>query len=430
MFYWLYLINEFGSHEQKLNAVLETTRFLQVNLSELKNRKEWKIRNIYLQLIRVIKNLSEKDLNEVINLTVKWLSRKNDWRVRATYLNLVLEQGTSEQKREAIIQTSNFLNEYPQYKSNISILYPLLTLIKRKGNSEAKNYIIPQALDILKKHPDFLQASFSFFLSYFLSILIDEGSIQQKQEVIFEIDKEIKNNPHIWHKVCLLPSYLQLIHEQGEPQKKQKVIQEVINLLENSSECWNDNKLLKIFFDMLKLYKNKKVLQQAISMINMWLEKNLDSENHQLVYKNYLHLIKVSGTKEQKEQSVRQVEIRLQKYDEGKKYGITAELLSNIAEIYKVLNSWNEAEKYYRLSYEEYKKIPDDKKRLHQLSYVLYNLSHILYNQGPEKRSDAIDSLRKSTELAKEIGNNKQIEINGKLMNKIQTREITVSRLL
>ncbi|BAY34616.1 hypothetical protein NIES2107_65210 [Nostoc carneum NIES-2107] len=429
-FYWLSVIDKFGDIQQKLDAVIKITHVLQHNSTLFEKGKDqgWRIRKIHLKLIRENKLVEEKllsqdDFQQVIKMTVKWLSRKDDWQVRKYYLLLISKNGNTEQQQEAIINTNKFLNNYPKYWVNNSVLHPYLELVKRKGYQQDKQEAISKILEVSKENHKFFENLLQAFLvGFFLAIINDAGTHQQKQEVIQKIGSVVNDNPEIYSKIYDLPDYLNLISKENNLIQTRKAIDNFPKNSELQSDRERINKGFKLINMILK-NNNEQHTQIVINSLSSWLDKNYKEQTYPIVIQKYLLFLKKNKNIDLLQKYVKVAVNWVKSYQKPENNNDNenlARLLIEIGETYYVLKRWNVAEKYHGDSYDISQQIPDEKIRLKQMSVALSNRAKVVIEQGIKRYGDACDYLEKSTQIAEQIGDTKQIEINNEIMNKIR----------
>jgi len=219
--YWLSLMGQFGTTQQKQEAIAQTADWLQLHPDD------YDVRTQYLALIGQCGTTQQKQ--EAIAQTSSWLQLHPDnVKVREKYLALIGQCGTTQQKQEAITQTSSWLQLHPD-DTNVRTQY--LALIGQCGTTQQKQEAIAQTADWLQLHPDDYDVR-----TQYLALTGQFGTSQKKQEAIAETLSWLQLHPD---NVKVREKYLALIGQCGTTQQKQEAIAQTTTWLQLHTDDTN-----------------------------------------------------------------------------------------------------------------------------------------------------------------------------------------------
>jgi hypothetical protein len=290
-------MNLLAEHERCINAMLST-----------KPQTQWEFGH-WLSLIKSHSTNLEKQ--EAIAQTANCLQRyPDDSYVRIKYLELVASDGTKEQMQEAITQTNTWLNANP-YHWEFRIQY--LALFKWCGTLEQKQEAIVQTSSWIQANQTWLQASlhnWKFCIEY-LSLIEQCGKPEHKQEAIAQtvtwLQARIDNvTVQTQYVVIVYSRYLGMVQRCGKPEQKQKAIAQTASWLQHHPE---DAWVRQSYIELILQDGTKEQKREAIDQTATWLQQHSEDD---WVCPDYLKLVLAYGTSQQKREAVDQTTSRLQ----------------------------------------------------------------------------------------------------------------------
>ncbi|MBD2071804.1 hypothetical protein H6F93_30510 [Leptolyngbya sp. FACHB-671] len=197
-------------------------------------------------------------------------------------LDNLQKQGTSEECREVITQTSQWLLQYP---NESYVRNSLLKLVQSKATLDQQRQIIDQTTLWLS---DNLEANNSFTLTEYLKLVISQGTLEQGQSAVSLTLKwleQVQQDAPYVRRNCL-----KLAKDKATFETAQELLNQTYSWLsENLEGC--DSYVMTAYLQLAIERGNAEQQQKAKEQAEIWLERADDS----YVRAQYLKLLKIIG---------------------------------------------------------------------------------------------------------------------------------------
>ena len=197
-------------------------------------------------------------------------------------LDNLQNQGTSEECREVITQTSQWLLQHP---NESYVRNSLLKLVQSKATVDQQGQIIDQTTLWLLAN---LEASNSYTLTEYLKLVISHGTSEQGQSAVSLTLKwleQVQQNDSYVRRNCLI-----LAKDKATPETAQALLNQTNSWLsENLEGC--DSYIMTAYLRLTIERGNIEQQQNAKEQAAIWLERSDDS----YVRAQYLKLLKNIG---------------------------------------------------------------------------------------------------------------------------------------
>ena len=257
----------FARMYEAVGLLAERDRCINLILStEPQSSWEW---TYWLALIERCGTPEQK--KQAIAQTTTWLQQHlEDYHVRAKYLALIEQYGTPEQKKQAIAQTTTWLQ---QHSENISVRTQYLALIGQYGTPEQKQQAIAQTSTWLQQHSEDTSVR-----TQYLALIGQCGTPEQKKQAIAQTSTWLQQHSE---NISVRTQYLALIGQCGTPEQKKQAIAQTTTWLQQHSE---DSSVREQCLALIGKCGTPEQKQQAIAQTTTWLQHYPHYSNVRVIY--------------------------------------------------------------------------------------------------------------------------------------------------